>query len=277
MVHTAVQNMNSRRLSGSQAVRRAIDVLFCLDADTPSLTAAEVATRLDINRTTAWRYLQTFVGTGLVRELGEGRFALGVRCVSLAEAYTSQWGEIEAVAGAALVSLRDRVGETAALHLRQGWTRVVVRQVESRYELHRTYRELGQPISLLDGAPSRAILAALAPVDCAAYLDAHLDDADRRAHVEQVLTEVRAHGFAQTRGDRVRDVASVAAAVRDPHGDVVGALNVTGPAHRLLPGRVAEIAGEVTAAAAWVEEQLASSALAARAAPEPGSPDDVTR
>jgi DNA-binding IclR family transcriptional regulator len=261
--------MNNRRLAGSQAVRRALDVLFCFDADTSALTAAEVSARLDINRTTAWRYLQTLVGTGLVRELGEGRFALGVRCVRLAEAYTSQWGEIEAVAGAALVTLRDRVGETAALHLRQGWTRVVVRQVESRHELHRTYRELGQPISLLDGAPSRAILAALGPDECAAYLDAHVDDAGRRAQIEQVLTEVRAQGFAQTRGDRIRDVASVAAAVRDPDGDVVGAVNVTGPAHRLLPERVGEVAGEVRGAAAWVEGQLASSALAARAAPEP--------
>jgi DNA-binding IclR family transcriptional regulator len=250
-------------------------VLFCLDAETPALTAAEVSARLDINRTTAWRYLQTLVGTGLVQHLGEGRFALGVRCVRLAEAYTSQWGEIEAVAGAALVTLRDQVGETAALHLRQGWSRVVVRQVESRFELHRTYRELGQPISLLDGAPSKAILAALPPADCAAYLDSHVIDAARRAEVEQVLSQVRAQGFAQTRGDRVRDVASVAAALRDPHGDVVGALNVTGPAHRLLPERVDEVAGHVTAAAASVEGQLASTALAARAAPESAATGDA--
>ncbi|HEX5771045.1 MAG TPA: helix-turn-helix domain-containing protein, partial [Nocardioidaceae bacterium] len=149
MVHNAVQDMNATRVPGQQSVRRAIEVLFCFGADAPALSAADVAARSGMNRTTAWRYLQTLAGTGLVREVGEGRFALGPRTVSLAEAYTSQWGDLEAVASAALVRLRDGVGETAALHLRQGWSRVVVRQVESRHELHRTYRELGEPISLL--------------------------------------------------------------------------------------------------------------------------------
>lgn len=246
--------MNDARLPGQQSVRRAIDVLFCFDAASPALSAAEVAERLRMNRTTTWRYLHTLASTGLINDFGDGRFGLGARTVSLAEAYTRQWGELEAVAGAALVRLRDSVGETAALHLRQGASRVVVRQVESRHELHRTYRELGQPISLLTGAPSRAILAALPEAERAAFLDGA--GAERR-ELERAVAEAVRRGFASTRGSRVPGVASVAVAIHDPSGHVVAAVNVTGPEDRLTPSRTQEVAEHVTAAAAWIEHQLA--------------------
>lgn len=240
-------------------MRRAIDVLFCFDAASPSLSAAEVAERLGMNRTTAWRYLHTLASTGLVRDVADGRFGLGARTVSLAEAYTRQWGELEAVAGAALVRLRDAVGETAALHLRQGWSRVVVRQVESHHELHRTYRELGQSISLLTGAPSRAILAALPEQERAVFLDAHAGD--QRGEIERALAETIRLGYASTHGARVAGVASVAAPIREPAGQVVAAVNVTGPEDRLPPSSTAEVAEHVTAAAAWIENQLAGRPL----------------
>lgn len=248
--------MNGTRVPGQQSVRRAIDVLFCFDAAAPSLSAAEVAQRLGMNRTTAWRYLQTLASTGLVRDLGEGRFGLGARTVSLAEAYTRQWGELEAVAGAALVRLRDEVEETAALHLRQGSSRVVVRQVESHHELHRTYRDLGQPISLLTGAPSRAILAALPDEERRTFLDAHAEGASRR-ELDRVLSEVQERGYASTHGSRVAGVSSVAAAIRDPSGAVIAAVNVTGPEDRLPAARTEAVARHVTAAARWIEQQLA--------------------
>ena len=262
--------MNEARLPGQQSVRRAIDVLFCFDAASPSLSAAEVAERLDMNRTTAWRYLHTLASTGLVRDVGDARFGLGARTVSLAEAYTRQWGELEAIAGAALVRLRDSVGETAALHVRQGWSRVVVRQVESHHELHRTYRELGQPISLLTGAPSRAILAALPEQERAAFLEAHAagnqaagnQAVGNRAEAERAVAETVRRGYASTHGSRVSGVASVAAAIRDPAGQVIAAVNVTGPEDRLPFDRTEEVAEHVTAAAAWIEHQLAGHSSA---------------
>jgi DNA-binding IclR family transcriptional regulator len=211
---------------------------------------------LGTNRTTTWRYLQALVDTGLVREHGDGHFGLGARTVALAEAYRSQWGDLETIAGAALVRLRDRVGETAALHVLHGCSRLVLRQVESRHELHRTYRELGQPISLLAGAPSRVILAFLPSSERARYLDRAGFDARERASVEEELDRARDRGFIHTRGSRVPGVASVAAVVRGPEGSAIAAVNVTGPTHR-FPEDVSAIAAEVTSAAQWVEARLA--------------------
>lgn len=266
MVNIEVHRVNDR-LPGQQSVWRAVDVLFCFEADRPSLTAAEVAEVLGMNRTTAWRYLQTLSGTGLVREIGDGRFSLGARVLGLAGAYTSQWAALEALSGTALLRLRDAVGETAALHLRQGWSRVVVRQLESLHELHRTYRDIGVPISLLAGAPSLAILAQLPTVELDDYLESQVapgaeaghDPAGRR-ELEHRLERIRLDGYAVSRGARVPNVASVAAPIRDRDGQVLGALNVTGPADRLPVSAVEHVAGEVLQATRWIERQLVSNA-----------------
>jgi DNA-binding IclR family transcriptional regulator len=241
-----------------QSVKRALDVLFLFDPGEPALTPAEVASRLGLNRTTAWRYLQTLVASGLVRELSEsGRFALGGRTVALADAYTRQWGEFSVVGGIALLRLRDRTGETAALHLRQGWSRVVLRQVESLQELHRTYRDLGDPISLLLGSPSLAILGHLPPGERTAYLDSHTDlDAPVRISVEQSLATIRARGYATTESHRTPNVSSIAAPVRDRQGVVLGAVNITGPDLRFTDEAVAGWVPEVVATAAWIEDNL---------------------
>lgn len=264
MVNTEVHKVNER-LPGQQSVWRAVDVLFCFEADRPSLTAAEVAETLGMNRTTAWRYLQTLSGTGLVREVGDGRFSLGARVLGLAGAYTSQWAELEALSGTALLRLRDAVGETAALHLRQGWSRVVVRQLESHHELHRTYRDVGVPISLLAGAPSLAILAQLPTAELDDYLTAQVasgvethHDATGRRGLTDRLERIRADGYAVSRGARVPGVASVAAPIRDRNGQVLGALNVTGPEDRLPASAVGRVAKDVLDATQWIEQQLVS-------------------
>lgn len=246
----------NERVAGQQSVVRAVEVLFAFTAEQPSLRAADVASQLGLNRTTAWRYLQTLAATGLVRDLGEGRFGLGSRTVSLAEAYTAQWGDLSAAAGAALVRLRDAVGETSALHLRQGWSRIVVRQVEARHELHRTYRDLGVPLPLVHGAPSLAILAALPQPERTAYLDGELGEGAEREAVEADLELIARRGWAVSEEARVPGVASVAAALTDSGGTVLGAVNITGPVERVAHLDLDEVGAEVTAAARWIERNV---------------------
>lgn len=240
-----------------QSVKRALDVLLAFEAAEPVQTPAQIGARLGLNRTTTWRYLVSLAASGLVRELPGGRFALGGRTVGLAEAYTDQWGRFGSVGGIALLRLRDATGETAALHIRQGWTRVSLRQVESQHELHRTYRDLGQPVSLVVGSPSLAILANLSAHEQATYLESHADlDQGQHARLLDQLADIRSRGFATSEGARAPSVSSVAAPVRDHDGKVLGAINVTGPEHRFTPASVPRFITEVTTTAAWIEAQL---------------------
>lgn len=61
-----------------QAVSRAAQILALFGPDTPVLTAAEAASRLGLNRTTAYRYCSSLVAAGLLeRGLESGQFIPG--------------------------------------------------------------------------------------------------------------------------------------------------------------------------------------------------------
>ena len=72
---------------GSSTLRRALDVLEALGTVEPEgLTAAQVAQRLDMNRVTVHRILQSFRARGYVRQEGPGRpYKLGLRLLGLGE------------------------------------------------------------------------------------------------------------------------------------------------------------------------------------------------
>lgn len=265
--------MNNDDMKGVKSVQRAIDVLFCFDHDTPILTAADVAARLGMNRSTAWRYLQSLTETGLIREVdGSGRYALAPRIVQLAEIYTSQWGDLTVLAGNVLLELRDATDETAALHIRQGWSRVVASQAESRQELHRTYRDIGEPLSLLLGAPSLAILAWLPVQERNTYLDRHLaDQPELRREMEQQFTRAHELGYTVSKEARTRNVGSVAAPVLAADGSVVAAVNVSGPLDRFGHDAIDVFARHVRRAAHEIEHLLAGHEARPRAEPRPPS------
>lgn len=253
--------MNDLTPPALQSLRRATDVLFALQDGAEAQTPAQVAARLGLNRTTVWRYLVTLASSGLAREVPGGRFTLGPRTLGLAVAYGAQWGRFGTAGGVALERLRDATGETAGLHLREGWARVPIRQAESHHELRRTYLDLGASVPLLVGSPSLVILAHLEPQEQDAFLESCTELAPpERGRTSGLLAEIRAQGYASTQGARVSSTWSIAAPVRDSQGRVVGAINVTGPEQRFTAGTVPGFIDEVVGASRWLECQLGADA-----------------
>jgi DNA-binding IclR family transcriptional regulator len=60
-----------------QAVSRVSQILSLFDPATPEVTATEVAERLGLNRTTAYRYCTSLVAAGLLERSAEGGYAPG--------------------------------------------------------------------------------------------------------------------------------------------------------------------------------------------------------
>jgi DNA-binding IclR family transcriptional regulator len=244
-----------------QAVQRAIDVLSCFGDGRPSLTVADVAAKLNMNRSTAWRYLTSLSYDGMILALDKpGEYALGPKVLQLADVYTAQWSDLVDISRSVLSDLRNRTGETAALHVRRGWSRIVVAQVESQQELHRTYRDLGQPIPLHVGAPSIAILAFLEPSERATYVDRYASSAEG-VDADQLsadLAKALGRGYATSEGSRVKNIASVAAPILDGSGTAFASVNITGPSERLHAGEI-PFTDHVIAAAHAISRRVKNS------------------
>lgn len=179
---------------------KAISVVDALEAGPLSLGPLVEATGL--SRATAHRLAVALEVHGLVRRDDAGRFALGPRLTG---------SDLGVAARPALERLRDRTGESVQLYVRRGDRRVCLASLESPHGL-RTIVAVGASLPLAVGSAGKVL------------------GGDRDA---------AARGWAESVEERERGVASVSAPVRDPDGEVVAAVSVSGPVERTTraPGR----------------------------------------
>ncbi len=248
----------------AQTVVRAFDILYCFSEEEPVLSVAEVAQRVGLNRTTTHRLLHTLERCHAVqRNAATGRFSLHPRLLQLSSVIFKA-SDLRTVAQVPMTTLSERTGETVALHVRDGWFRIVFMQIESRHDLKVTYPRIGEPISLNLGAPSKAILASLSTDELEAFLENEPLVGTTEASITDVsalrseVERVRAQGYAVSFEERRRGVASIAAPVFDASGEVVAAVNVIGPTIRIEDGDVPALATAVQETGREISRRLGS-------------------
>lgn len=239
---------------------RALDILMLFDGQRLTLTGADVATRLGVGRSTAYRYLQSLVATGFVEETGDrAGFRLGARVLQLARLAGRGVGLVE-LARPVMRTLRDRAGETVLLARRAGSVVVCLALEESNHPV-RTSLPVGDLLPLNAGAPALALLAWAPPMlvdrflagDLGRFTDTTVTDPDA---VRERLEVIREHGFAVSRGEFEAGVVGVAAPVRDACGQAVAAIGVIGVARRMPDERIPGLADQVLEAATEISAGL---------------------
>jgi len=230
-----------------RAVDRALDVLLCF-AETPQLTLSEIAARTGLHKSTAHRLLASLEAKGFVaRETGGDKYRLGYRIWELSANYSR-----EDDPGVRLLpemeKLRDLVGETVSLYVRDGLERVRIQAVQSLQAVRRV-APVGARLPLNVGASSKVLIAFEEPGVRASILDAldwrHVD----RGHFERQLEDIRRQGYATSMEEREPGAAAVAAPIFNRDRKLVAALSVSGPVSRFTPDAVREHARHVMEAA----------------------------
>jgi DNA-binding IclR family transcriptional regulator len=220
------------RAPHSQTLDRGLRVLEALaDAGAP-MSIGDLAERLGVHRSIAYRIVRTLEDHRLVRRRRDGACELGVGLSVLAR------GVAHTLQSAALPELSDLandLGMTAFLVVADLEEAVTLISVEPRHSsAHVAYRPgVRHPIER--GAPGIALLSASPPRP------------DERREVDAA----RRAGYASSRGEVLRGMSAVAAPVTVPGRGVLGALAVvyveTGTAEEELGRRVGEAARAVAA------------------------------
>ncbi|MEX2541335.1 MAG: IclR family transcriptional regulator [Trueperaceae bacterium] len=248
--------------SDVRSLDRAVAILNVFTRERSELGLSAIAHLTGLNTSTTHRLLNSLLAHGLVQQVsGSKRYALGSHILRLAY-IASGHVNVRQAALPLMQRLRDASDETVGLHiLRADNRRVVVDQAESHKPLRRTYTELGQPIPLHQGAPSKVLLAFLSPEAREAILAGPLEAVTDvtptdAAELRGELDEIRRRGYALSFGERVHDIHTVAVPVANHTGAVVASLSVTGPAVRMPRERLESIAGLAISAGAELSRQL---------------------
>jgi IclR family transcriptional regulator, acetate operon repressor len=264
------------RAARVQSIDRAAAILRCFAERRSELTLSEIARATGLTTSTTHRLLAAMQTNQLIRHTRDRRYAPGPLLVQLVRGGAVATSLRDA-ARPAMTALRDEVEETVGLHsLLPNDERVVIDQVESHHPLRRTYTELGIPIPLPYGAPGKVVTAFLPEVRMEAVLQRPLKQVTPSTVLDaEVLREemhhARRHGFALSFAERTPGIHTVAAAIFDHSGSVVGCLSLSGPEMRMPKDRMQSLGPRVLQAARTVSEMLGASNGGTRLDPGPSS------
>lgn len=223
--------MEDRKLT-VRAVERALDILLCF-TQASDLSLTEIAAKINLHKSTVHRLLTTLEEKGfLQRNEATDKYQLGIRIWELTT-HLPSLDEPAALLLPAMERLRDRLGETVSLYLRDDLERVRIQAVQSHQAIRRV-AQIGARLPLSVGASSK-VLAAYAPPDVQLRLlaDPEWPEAvDRSSYMEQ-LKEITRRGYATSFEEREPGAAAVAVPIVGRSGNVVAALSLSGPVSRL--------------------------------------------
>jgi IclR family transcriptional regulator, acetate operon repressor len=219
-----------------RSVERAIAILDLL-AQGGWRTGADVARELRVHRSTALRLLATLERHALVeRDQRTARYRLGRRLAQLASVVSGEI-DLRSVARPVCEQLATAVGETATLDVLMGDVIVPIEQATASTSVM-SVNWLGRRTPVHCTASGK-VIAAFGPSPVRErLLEQPLDRVTPHTitdpgELAAQLDEARQAGFARTHEELEVGLDAIAAPVFGADGEVVAALDVSGPSHRL--------------------------------------------
>ena len=251
-----------RGSGAAQTVVRAADLLGAIGR-AREVSFSELARATGLANPTLRRLLVSLIETGLVtQDRMRGRYRLGPETYALGQLARPAHGFHE-VARDSLATLAERSGDTAFLSALDGFSTVCLHREEGRYPIRTHVLNVSDRHPLGLGAASLAILAALPEAEAHRILSVNADRIHARfpeieiARLEALVTEARPTGVALNPGLVFPGSWGIAAAVRAPTGEVVGALTIAAIESRMTPDRQAELSAPLLAEARRIEKLMA--------------------
>lgn len=210
---------------------KAMAVLELLAEATDELSLGDIATRLDLNKSTCHRILTTLASGDFVERPSPGTYRLGVGAFRVGSAMARRL-DVRERAMPAMRELHRRSGETVFLLVLRGEEAVCVERLDGRYASTHTLR-IGGTLPLHLGAGPRLLLSALQDDRVESYLAGPLQrrTSPTQPTADQLRDEVRrirVDGHATSRDDVEMGVKALSVPVRDHTGAMVAALSLSG-------------------------------------------------
>jgi DNA-binding IclR family transcriptional regulator len=229
---------------------KAIDILQVFSPNEPRLSLAEIASRLDLPKSTTHNLLRTLLSRGLVEKVDSDHYALGTTIISITQAVRVNV-ELRDRAAPVLRELADFCRESVLLAILDGNYILYIYAIESpRRLLART--AVGDRVPLHCTAIGKAILAHL-PME---QVESIINAVGMPRSTDATITElpvlikemelIRQQGYSVDHQEHEASTFCIAAPIFNAAGGVIAACSVTGADPEIIQSRQGQISERVT-------------------------------
>lgn len=249
-----------RRRTRLSSVANAMRILKAFSDDEFEIGISELAKRLGLAKSTAHRLASTLVGERLLeRNAHDGTYRLGLLLFELGSLVRRKM-DVSTEARPLLKALMEKTGETVHLGVLDDQSVLYVNRIESRRAIR-----MGFGLGIRAPLHCTALGKALIAFQSAPFIDAVLANGLPRRTANtitspqafrQELTAVRARGYAIEDEEIEVGLRSIATVVRNDAGEVIAAIGIAGPAHRMTKKVLLSYARDLMAATDAVSQRL---------------------
>lgn len=273
MEHLATQ-APANRVSGTQAIHRAIKVLRCIARSrNEGVGLSAICRQTGLIKSTVHRLTNALITEGLVQQdANSRRYFLGAECHALGLVASDRFG-LHKVAARPVARLARETGDAAFFSVRQDSYAICLMREEGDFPLKSRVLMAGDQHPLGVGGGSQAMLAALSDSEVEYCLAqnmpdiAHLYPNYTRERLLELVRLGREKGYSVNPGLVLAGSWGVGVAVRGADGQVLGALSIATVESRMNPEREAFLYRRLRQEADELEKHLgAQGPLRERAA-----------
>lgn len=221
-----------------ESLARGLAVLSSFSEETPTLSLTSISRRLNLNKTTTLRILSTLESLGyLARDPQTKLYRPSLEVFRLGFVVLNSL-EVRQVAVPHLRKLVDDVQETVNLAVLDGNEVVYIERVGSKHMVN-IYRSVGSRLPVYCTSTGKTILAFLPPdkvsevlakITWTRFTENTITTPDE---LRENMSIAKQRGFADSNGELIPDLLAVAAPVYQSDGQVIAAVNISVPAHRV--------------------------------------------
>lgn len=223
-----------------QSIERAMAIVKVLasSADSAGMSITEISKECDLALSTLHRILKAMTKQGLVEQDAQTKhYRLGIVWLEYGLQVYDTVDYVNKIKPE-LDRLSREVDESIYLSKRAGNESVIIERINSDNNQIRIHDQLGLRIPLTIGAANKAMLAALPTTEVRAILKQLLPEnaVDERI---QLLQQVKHNGYAISHGERTEGTSSIAVAIVDGFGELLGAISIGCVSFNLTDERMA--------------------------------------
>ena len=242
-----------------RSVQRILAVFESFSASRNSLTLQEIADRIELPKSTAFRIVRSLEQAGYLVRLEDQRYCLSFRFTRLAGLVKSTLG-IREIARPIMMELAEKTSETVAIHTVMGRNRVCIDSLATSSSPLRSVMHPGEQIPLQAGSASKVLMAWM-PKSVLTPLLPGVARLTKKTQTEVLaeLATVRELGHAVSHGERLEGLSAISAPIRDMNDEVHYCVTLNGPTVR-FEGHEKDFVKQVRRAGDEISLQLGGAA-----------------
>lgn len=222
----------------AQMLNRVVRILECFTQERPELGVREISRLVSVPSSAIGRLMTAMKSMGILSQNPETKsYSIGPRVLTWAGTYLST-SDIRNIALPYLKDLHEATEETISLYILDGKERVCIERLESTRNVRFVAPRVGRHLPLHAGSAGKVMLAFLSE----ARQDEVINGGVLTALTEKTIVDpvelrrevqkIHSLGYAVSNGEWILDASGIAAPIFDRHGEVVGALTISGPTQR---------------------------------------------